>query len=278
VSTRHADEPCDYEHLAAGAALYALEPEDDEVFSEHLSRCARCQEVLRSSKEAASYLGVGVQQEEPPPELRERILTEAAKTPQVVGDQMPEDDRPPRPRAGEFGPPAEQAEVRRIEPRRRWRARTLVAAAAVVALAVIGGLGVRVLQLSDEQRQMVAASQQVSHALDALGDQGAGMTVLRTPEGRDVATLVSGEHNAAVAPGTLRPTDADHIYVLWGMSGKKPVAVSTFSVQAGSERALQALPWSAAAAKHSQYAISLEQGHSAPAAPTNVVAGGAKPS
>lgn len=266
------DERCEYEHLAAGAALYALEPEEDAEFSAHVPNCARCQEVLRSSREAASSLGTGVPQEEPPPELRERILAEAARTPQVHGGRLAEQDRPSR--TGEL---ERSAEPRRVDAR-RYRTRVLVAAAAVVAIAVTGVLGARVIQLSNEQQQTVAQSEQMSRALNALTDQGASMTVLRTSQGERMATLVSGQHEAAVLPGHLHPTDPDHIYVLWGMSGETPVAVSTFSLRSGTPRTPQMLSWSAAAAKHKSYAVSLERGHSAPAAPTNVVAGGAKPS
>lgn len=275
MSRQRADERCDYEHLAAGAALYALEPEEDDAFSEHLPRCERCQDVLRSSKEAASYLGVGVPQEDPPPELRERILSQAAQTPQVTGDDLPADDLPPA-RAEEFAPAARRAEVRRIPARRKISARVLVAAAAVVAIAVTGVLGARVLELSEQQRQTVAQSEQMSRALAAVSDDGASMAVLRSPEGQQVATLVSGKHDAAVVPAELRPSDASHIYVVWGMDGQKPVPVSTFSVRSGAPQIARALPWSAGAAEHDVYAISLEPGQKAPAAPTNVVAKGAK--
>lgn len=275
MSRRRAEERCDYEDLAAGAALYALEPEEDDAFSEHLPGCVRCQDVLRSSKEAASYLGVGVPQEDPPPELRERILSQAERTPQVAGDQLPADDRP-RVRTEEFAPPTHRAKVRRIPARRKVSARVLVAAAAVVAIAVTGVLGARVLELSEQQRQTVAQSEQMSSALAAVSDEGASMTVLRSPQGRQVATLVSGRHDAAVVPAELRASDASHIYVVWGMSGQNPVPVSTFSVRSGAPGSARVLPWSAAAAEHEVYAISLEPGQKAPAAPTNVVAKGSK--
>jgi anti-sigma-K factor RskA len=71
--------------LSAAYALDALEPEEREVFEEHLTTCASCREDVAELVSAASELAWAVEPASPPPALRDRLLEAArAERPNVV--------------------------------------------------------------------------------------------------------------------------------------------------------------------------------------------------
>lgn len=272
VSERHTGGHCPYEDLAAGGAVYALEPEEDAVLAEHLPHCQRCREVLISSREAAAYLGTSISQEDPPPRLRDRVLALAAQTPQV-SDERGVDEGEWLLRRPESAPGAEIVPIERHQvTRMRKRTRILTAAAAVVLIGISAVLGIRVAQLSHERDTQIAASARMSSVLKAVGDPSAETIVLRDGD-RRAATLVATERSAMMLPGSLPPNDADHVYVMWGTDRAKPVPLTTFDVPANAD-APMTLRWSPGDVRHATYALSLEKGHSAPELPTHVVASG----
>ena len=71
--------------LTAAYALDALDSEDARAYEAHLARCERCREELAELSDAAGALAYGTEAPMPPPELRARILQEAARErPNVV--------------------------------------------------------------------------------------------------------------------------------------------------------------------------------------------------
>jgi anti-sigma-K factor RskA len=71
--------------LTPGYALDALGPEDARAYEAHLARCARCRDELAELSEAAAALAYATEAPVPPPELRARIVQEAARErPNVV--------------------------------------------------------------------------------------------------------------------------------------------------------------------------------------------------
>jgi anti-sigma-K factor RskA len=65
--------------LTAAYALDALDPEDAREYEAHLARCERCRAQLAELSQSASALAYGVEAPAPPPELRARILDQAAR-------------------------------------------------------------------------------------------------------------------------------------------------------------------------------------------------------
>ena len=55
-------------------ALGALEPSEEQAVEAHVPGCARCTRELEALVPAVAVLGESVEQVEPPPELRERVL------------------------------------------------------------------------------------------------------------------------------------------------------------------------------------------------------------
>jgi len=63
--------------LNAAYALDALSADERQEFEEHLAHCAECQETVAAFHDTAASLAHGVEAQQPPPELRSRILVAA---------------------------------------------------------------------------------------------------------------------------------------------------------------------------------------------------------
>jgi anti-sigma-K factor RskA len=79
-----------FEHELAAYLLDALTSEEARRFEAHMATCERCQSDARWLSAAAEVLPASVEQIEPPPELRERLLEtarrEAAPTREPAGE------------------------------------------------------------------------------------------------------------------------------------------------------------------------------------------------
>ncbi|MDX6201306.1 MAG: hypothetical protein QOJ83_806, partial [Frankiales bacterium] len=64
----------DWEEIAAGHALGALEPEDQQRFEVHLRTCPECRQVLLDIEEVMTELAVSPDPVAPPPELKTRLM------------------------------------------------------------------------------------------------------------------------------------------------------------------------------------------------------------
>ena len=109
-------------------SLEALDPREAAAVEAHAPGCARCTRELEALAPAVAVLGESVEQLEPPPELRERVLA-------IVHEEAQEKRTP----ADEPG--AGQAATVRRE-RRGWRGLMLRPAMGLAALAIIAaGVG-----------------------------------------------------------------------------------------------------------------------------------------
>src|SRR5690349_2666391 len=131
-------------HTLSGAyAIDALSEEEAREFDRHLEECPACREEVRELRAAAGQMGAA-EALAPPPDLKSRVLAAADQLPQL----------PPK--------------VSRLEAvrKRRWSA-WLVAAAAVVVLALGGGVAVFESQRGENQSGIAATVAQVFQAGDA---------------------------------------------------------------------------------------------------------------
>lgn len=257
----------EWEALAAGHALGALEPDDDSQFVAHLAGCARCAGVIDDTRALMAELAYAGPHEEPPADLKARIM-------EVVDadDHGPSlslvTDADPQPSAGSSQQPSAQPSRVAVGPRRhRPSFRTLppmrlAAAASVVLLAVIAA-GIWTLALGGSRGGSPGGTAQrpVVVALRAGGHNAGSVEVI-------------GDRTYMIV-GDLAPSDPNGQYVLWRLgAGGHPVAVGGFDVTAGSTLVPVAsldVPLSGVSA----FAISEEKGHTLPAAPSKVLATGA---
>jgi len=147
-------------------ALDALDADEEREFEEHLASCEACREELASLREATAALAYGAVGPAPPPELKERILSEAA---------------------------AERPNVVSLPQRRSWTAP--LAAAAAIAAAVAIGVGVYAATRPASTDPLASVLAQPGAKLVPMGDRGAlavapdgtaaiALTVPRAPAGK----------------------------------------------------------------------------------------------
>jgi anti-sigma-K factor RskA len=70
----------DYEQLAAGFALSALEPDDEQEFERHLKGCSTCKASLRELDELTARLAYAAPRADPPASLRAGIRRRTGHT------------------------------------------------------------------------------------------------------------------------------------------------------------------------------------------------------
>jgi anti-sigma factor RsiW len=184
----------DVHELTAAYALDALEPDERDRYEEHLARCENCRRELAELGEATSALAYGVASPAPPPELRARILQEAA---------------------------AERANVVPLRPRRPW-----IAGIAAVAACAAVGLGVWAATLSsslDSERSARAAEQR---AVEIYMDPSAKHVVLRGGSG---AVAVDKTGQGVLVVNRLPAAPAGMTYEAWVIPpGSKPIKAGLF--------------------------------------------------
>jgi hypothetical protein len=158
----HSDQ---FEELAAGYALDALEPTDEQTFLEHARDCPECTRMVASYREvAAAIASVVPPRAEPSPQLADRIMATvragqnpgpaaAPATPAAQAEAGPaqaeastaqtETGAAPAPADTTAAPaqPEPAPKVVPLRPRRRWlRPAAAAAAVAVIVGGIWGGL------------------------------------------------------------------------------------------------------------------------------------------
>lgn len=167
--------------LVGPYVLDALPPGEREEFEAHLAQCPECQAEAAELRETAAHLARSAALP-PPPDLRQRVLAEAARTRQV----------PPRGR------------LAATATRRRWVA-GLVAAAAVLVVVALGTVTVQAQRRADRAEQLTAiVADPGAHSVDLDGEEGT------------LRLVVSPDHGASVlvARGLPAPPEGK-VYALW---------------------------------------------------------------
>ncbi len=255
--TRH-DEHVRFEELAAGHALHALEPEDEQLFRAHLSGCARCERALDEHAAALAHLAYAPDAAEPAPSLLEGIRAGVLASGREASFPSPDVQEQP----------AQLDEVRRRRDASRLRrAGTLTGVAAAAALVV--SLGVWNIGLQQDRDAQVEFSARMSAAVGQLRDENTETVPLRGTAGEVVAVaLVRGDEMSLVLDG-LPVNDAATTYVVWGESslGDKR-AVGAFDVTTDGLDVRDGMRLQTSVTDVTRYLVTMEQGDSAPAIPT----------
>lgn len=197
------------DELAASYALGAVDGSEDRDISAHLASCDQPHEEARSLISVAAVLTNALERVAPSPELRDRLMTTVAQTPQEHRPSIATAPKPAGSREGSRTP--------------WWRLNPLPSALAAVALAAAIGLGAWGITLNSQLAERDAALRAVASA-DAIyaasGTAGSGW-VIESGEGamfmaEDLADLpperlyefwlIDADGNA-VAAGTLSDTD-----------------------------------------------------------------------
>ena len=258
----------DFDELAAGYALNALEPADEQRFLRHAAECPDCQQAMAEFSAVAAALAETAPPAEPSEQLGLRIL--AATRPQGTADPRPgmrlaDGPQTGEPEASEPGselPPG----VTRLRPRWARRQRWLAAAAAVVIAA--GGIWGGLAATSGGTAAPLAICRQQPHKCSEV--------TLVTPKGHQVAAkVVVLDGQVWMQPTDMSANPANQIYVLWQITGSHPpLAVGSFDVKTGVATPIKIGGLAAPYTGTSAFAVSLEHGRTIPASPSGEVAVG----
>ena len=209
----------EYEELAAGYVLGALEPDDEQAFQRHLVGCPICEANLRELEAVAGELAYAAPPVEPPDTLWARIRREIepeAARPAPVPEAAPE----PAPVPAPGWPPARPAPA----PRRRRRGARLLqglaAAAAILLVAVVSVWNLNLRQENADYRARVAA---LERATQLANDPNASLVALNdtdvpAPPGAQATVIASSRQDRGVLlVENLPPLQRDRVYELWGV-------------------------------------------------------------
>jgi hypothetical protein len=281
----------EFTELAAGYALNALEPADEQRFLRHAADCPDCGAQLAGFFEVAAALAETAPAAEPDGDLGARILAAARAEPAgtASGDGAPQngarqddaqengarqgDARPGRAvgdseRAGTGAAGAEvagsPAPVVPLRPR-QWPRRAVLAAAA--ALVAIGGIWGGLAATSGGTRPALAVCTQPHACTEVPLVASAGHRVL--------AKVIVHGHEVWMQNVAMTANPSNEIYVLWQVTGSHPpLAVGSFDVRGGGQAPIRVGGLAAPYPGTSAFAISLEHGRTIPAAPSDKLAVG----
>ena len=183
-------------------ALDALEPGEKREIEAHTPSCARCTRELEALVPAVALLGESVEQLEPPPELRERVLAEVRADVARSGAERETTARRPR--------------------RRGWRglfARPAIAVGLAIAIAAIGGYEIAGNDGSGGPE---------GSTVPVVAQQGIG------------GTLAVGEHSSMLDLHGLGPLKGRQVYQVWVARGQSLRPSSNF-IPDSSGRAMTAV-------------------------------------
>ena len=234
----------EWDELAAGYALHALEPDEEMRFTEHLAGCDECTALLREHELVAAQLGA---------------LAFAADSDDV---QAPEWSAI---RAAVVGADAPVSLAARREANRRqpW---VIGAAAAAV---VIAAAGVVVWQTHG------TSTTPAERAVQSCRHQaGCAVVRLHAPQGADPAVVLVSANKVTMVPLAMKAPAPGKEYVLWQLprSGAPTPVAEITDAKAPSSAGL-VMPYADTAA----FAVSVEPSSVPPSQPTQVVAIGNTP-
>lgn len=211
----------DVHELVGAYALDALDDEERRFFERHLDDCGDCRVEVDEFQATGALLGT-IADEEPPPEMRDRLLAALAATPQAAPERapvaLPAQEPAPAPAQQDAAASAPVDELRG----RRERLRQLLPAVAAVIVLGVAGVTVVVTQTGTGP----VADDQLAEAVAA---PDARIVDLAAPEGTTARLVWSDTRGGGVfvTDGLETPPDG-HAYALWVIEAETPVLLGMF--------------------------------------------------
>jgi hypothetical protein len=244
-----------YAELAAGHALHALEPGDEQVFLSHLASCADCQHELTLHTDTLGHLAYAAEPAELPGGILAGIRSE-------IGPAA----------FAEFADPGSMAPVASLDAarsrRRGLEGRALVAAAAAAAMVL--SLGIWNVALHRQKSNADVRAERLAAAVSTLEAGAKHRVNLTDAQGSPVAIAVvrADDTVSLVVDGLARNNRATSTYVLWQKGSYGVVrAVGTFDVRGAGVDVIPNLALARDVVGVEGFAVTKEPGRHAPAAP-----------
>jgi len=255
----------EFEQLAAGYVLGALEPDDLRTFEEHLRTCETCPPNLWELEDVLGKLAYAAPAVEPPPALRQAIMREVGGSRRRV--PLPRRRRRPGLAAAGagVGPAAGVRPIPRPAPRVASR---LAMAACVLALVAVSVWNV---SLRHQNQQINGRLQGLALAAQLLTDSATAKIQLTGPAvgtGTQATVVASSSRDQGVLLiQGLPPAAQHHIYELWSIPGAKMDNATKAGVfPAGS--GVQAVAFAKPIEANTLFAVTEEPGPNGSAKPT----------
>lgn len=232
----------EFAELAAGAALDALSPDDQQRYHAALAAHQEWQRTADADAATAALLAEAVTPETPSLEIRSALLARIAQTPQngeaYVADTahaaMPDASVDSAASADGSRADGSQTEVRAAHARRPARPlRILFALAACLALLVGVGLGAVALNDYLNRPASVVALDDIRAADDAQQ-----ATVALADGGTATAHWSASLGTAVLVADGIATLPDDETYELWFVRGETPVSAGVFDAEQGGATAL----------------------------------------
>ena len=248
-----------FEELAVGYALHALEPQDEMRFTAHLASCAACERAVRDHVETLGQLAYAAPAVEPPPAVLEgiRAAVGAGTGPALSG--------PPTDGTGSTTddvPDLAAARRRRdaVVVRRSW-----LLSGAAAAIAMVLGLGAWNVVLQNDRAEQAARGDRLASVVETLERRDTRTVQLADFDGDVRAVVVAHGQQMSLVVDGLEPNSEDTVYVLWGQNREGEVrALSTFDVTEGGLDVLQGMPLQVSVEDLTALMVTHEEGRTAP--------------
>jgi hypothetical protein len=218
----------DVRDQAAGFVLGALAPAEEQAVRDHLATCPEAHPEFAELGGVVLALAASVDQVEPPPALRERLLATAAADLRARGASALEPNGPARAPSVGRTPSVSSEVVPFPAGRARSRAPRLGWALGIAAALVIAALGVWNVRLQSQLTDTQAYQQRVDQVLAIARTPGGVMAVLASPSaaGQDGLVAIGSDGQAAMVVTGLPATTGSQVYEVWvivGTNDPKPV-------------------------------------------------------
>jgi hypothetical protein len=306
----------EWDELAVGYALTALEPEELERFIEHLvTFCPQCQQAVDDTANVGAELAGALPTPIAAPSdgLRDAVLRAAfaarPAVPQTAADldrvasvtDLPrradsvpapnstsESDSTSAPISTPLSTPtpgsraARGSGAHRVVDFSERRARRVprsagwLVAAAAAVVAVV--MSVTAVASMHSRSRTAADAANYRNAVVAAVSTSGQVVPLKDNSGADIASVVAHSASVSVVALKMTPNSKSSSYVLWGINGttKNPIALGVFDVAGAHVQTRQVGTDSRGYSSFTSFAVSHEPGHTPPTSPTTIVAEGAK--
>jgi anti-sigma factor RsiW len=251
----------EWEELAVGQALGALEPEDEQAFLAHLRGCDICARTLADMEAVAGQLAYGVEPADPPPALLQSIMSEVRSSDRARAKAV----RSSRPARRASNEPVSLAQRRRGVAQRSQPA-WLVAASFVLVLAM-GGWNFMLRADNQAKARALRLRNEVASAVADPSTKSVALVSAKQPTAH-AQVLVKGNQAYLVVDGLAENNVANSVYVLWKAGADNHMkGVRGFDVVHDGPNIIPITDLGDAS-EIKQFAVSIEQGRKIPANPS----------
>lgn len=209
----------EFEELSGAYVLDAVTPEERQKAREHLAGCTKCVRRLEELRAVVDLLPLSVTQVNPPASAKERLLAAIREEQSVI--------------------PIERGRRNRTTGSSGWTRRlTGIVAAAVLLLALLGGMTAWNVSLQHSVTSLQQQNDTLQQQVNKLGHQVAQFYALSSkvssaPNATGKLIYLPQQHLTILIMHGLPKLQENHVYQGWLIENNQPVSIGLLSVQNG---------------------------------------------